>query len=482
MDENSDMDLLRQYADNQSESAFASLVSRHMNLVYSAALRKTGNPHVAEEITQVVFVILAQKAERIPTKTVLAGWLYQTARLTASSFLKLEARRARREQETYMQNELGATAPDETWKQLAPLLEDAMGYLGERERAAVVGRYYAGQSLAELAMASGITENAAKKRIHRALEKLHRYFAKRGVASTAATIAGAISVNSVQAAPAALANAVTAVALGKGATASGSTLTLIKGALKLMAWTKAKTAIVAGVVVLLAAGTTPLVIKEIQEHRTYPWQVAGFDGQRLNQAPSQVAILRSKIGKRSSMGNNTAGKMMGTGVTAQSVVGAAYGLVMPTRTVAFKGLPDGRFDFIATLPNGNKEALQQEVKRKFGVIASRETREADVLLLKLHHSNASSLTPSTAKRVSVNANNNQLSFTGCTMDSLAANLEPILKIPILNQTGLPGNFDMELKWDDRKPEGLKQAVLDQLGLELVPGREPVEMLVVEKVK
>jgi len=84
--------------------------------------------------------------------------------------------------------------------------------------------------------------------------------------------------------------------------------------------------------------------------------------------------------------------------------------------------------------------------------------------------------------VSVNENNNRLSFTGCTIDSLAANLEPILKIPVLNQTGLAGNFDIDLKWDDRNPEGLKQTVLDTLGLELVPGRVPVEMLVVEKVK
>ncbi len=102
-----DMDLLRQYADGNSESAFAALVSRHVNLVYCAALRKTGNPAAAEEITQVVFILLAQKAGRLPDKTVLPGWLYQTARLAAASFLKPEARRSRREQEAYMQTELG---------------------------------------------------------------------------------------------------------------------------------------------------------------------------------------------------------------------------------------------------------------------------------------------------------------------------------------------------------------------------------------
>ncbi len=266
MDDMTDMDLLRQYADRQSESAFAGLVSRHMNLVYSAAFRKTGNSQAAEEITQAVFVILAEKAGRIPAKAILPGWLYQTARLTAASYLKSEARRIRREQETYMQSELDTTAPDETWKQLAPLLEDAMGQLGENERAAVLLRFFGDKSFAEVATTSGITENAAKKRVHHALEKLHRYFSRRGVKSTIAVIAGAISTNSVQAAPTALAKSVTAMAAAKGATASSSTLNLVKGALKIMAWTKAKIAIGIGAGILLAVGAATTVMSQSQVH------------------------------------------------------------------------------------------------------------------------------------------------------------------------------------------------------------------------
>jgi RNA polymerase sigma factor (sigma-70 family) len=259
MHDATDMDLLRQYADGNSDAAFAALVSRHVDLVYSAALRKTGNLHAAEEITQAVFIILARKAGRILDKTILPGWLYQTARLTASSFLRRETRRVRREQEAYMQTEPYTIAPDETWEQLAPLLEDAMGQLGDKDRAAVVQRFFGGKSFAEVATAAGVSENAAKKRVSHALEKLHRYFARRGVSSTTAIIAGAISANSVQAAPMALAKSVTAIAVSKGAAASGSTLTLIKGALKIMAWTKAKTAIVI-VGVSLATVTTPVVI------------------------------------------------------------------------------------------------------------------------------------------------------------------------------------------------------------------------------
>ena len=291
MHDATDMDLLRQYAVGNSDAAFAALVSRHVDLVYSAALRKTGNLHAAEEITQAVFIILAQKAGRIVDKTILPGWLYQTARLTASSFLRRERRRVRREQEAFMLIRLARrseTKADETWRLLAPLLEDAMGQLGDKDRAAVVLRFFGGKSFAEVAMAAGVSENAAKKRVGHALEKLHRYFSKRGVSSTTAIIADAISTHSVQAAPVALAKSVTAVAIAKGAAASGSTLTLIKGALKIMAWTKMKTAIVVGASVLIAAGTTEITIKEIQKHRTYQWQShdsdSGFDSDVLDQA------------------------------------------------------------------------------------------------------------------------------------------------------------------------------------------------------
>ena len=165
MHDTTDMDLLRQYADGNSDAAFAALVSRHVDLVFSAALRKTGNLHAAEEITQAVFIILAQKAGRIVDKTILPGWLYQTARLTASSFLRRETRRVRREQEAFMQTEPQTAAPDETWEQLAPLLEDAMGQLGDQDRAAVVLRFFGGKSFAEVAAAAGVSENAAKKRV-----------------------------------------------------------------------------------------------------------------------------------------------------------------------------------------------------------------------------------------------------------------------------------------------------------------------------
>jgi|ERR1017187_4955462 uncharacterized protein (TIGR03435 family) len=492
MQEVADMELLREYVHRNSDEAFATLVTRHVNLVYSAALRKTGDPNAAEEIIQAVFIILAKKASRLSPRTILSGWLYQAARLTSASFLRTEIRRARREQEAYMQSLANETEP-ELWPQMAPLLEDAMGWLGEKDRNAIALRFFEGKSFQEIGTAFGASENAAKKRVAHALEKLHRYFSKRGVSSTTAIIAGAISANSVQAAPAMLAKSVTAVAIAKGAAASGSTLTLIKGALKIMAWTKAKTAIVSGVVVLLAAGTTTVTVKEIQEHRTYPWQVEGFDSRVLDQQPQQVGILSSKArsGARGTSDKMGHVKLMGTGVSAKSVVQVAYGFQSPTRTVVSADLPQGKYDYIASLLAGNEEALQQEVKRKFNVVGRREMREADVLLLKIQDPNAPNLKPSRGwrphKGSSSNSGAGQWSCQNSPLSSLADYLENYLGIPVIDQTGLTNNFDIDLKWKqsnwrEPNPDGLKQAVLDQLGLELVPSHEPIEMLVVEKVK
>jgi RNA polymerase sigma factor (sigma-70 family) len=270
MPELNDHELLAEFARNESEAAFATLVARYVNLVYSAALRFTGNPHHAEEITQAVFIVLARKAGKLSSRIVLSGWLYQTARLTAANFVKGEIRRERREQEVYMQSTLNE--PDlSSWKQLAPLLDEAMGRLGETDRNAVVLRFFENKTAQEVAATLKLNEAAAHKRVERALEKLRKFFTKRGVTLSTAAIAGTVSASSVQAAPMALAKSVTTVAIAKGVTASTSTLTLINGALKIMAWTKTKTAVVVGVVAILAATSTTVIgIKMARAHYAPP--------------------------------------------------------------------------------------------------------------------------------------------------------------------------------------------------------------------
>jgi RNA polymerase sigma factor (sigma-70 family) len=254
-----DMELVRQYARCKSEEAFATLVSRHVGLVYSVALRQVRDPSLAEEITQTVFIILARKAGSLGSNTVISGWLYRTARYAASKALTLRRRRQNREQEAYMQSQLTGTETD-TWREIEPLLETAMGQLGERDHNALVLRFFEDRSFKDISSVLSTSEAGAKMRVNRALEKLRKLFIKRGLTLSAAAIGGAISAYSVQAAPIGLATSVTVAAV-KGATVTTSTLTLIETTLRLMAWTKLKTTLVVGAIALLAAGTATVTVQ-----------------------------------------------------------------------------------------------------------------------------------------------------------------------------------------------------------------------------
>src|SRR5438445_606348 len=136
-----DMTLVREYAQSNSEQAFATLVSRHINVVYSVALRQVGDAHLAQEISQAVFIILARKARSLSPKTILSGWLCRTARYVSADLLKNQRRRQSREQESHMQSLLNE--PDSTaWSQIGPLLDEALNCLGEKEHDAVVLRFF----------------------------------------------------------------------------------------------------------------------------------------------------------------------------------------------------------------------------------------------------------------------------------------------------------------------------------------------------
>src|SRR5436190_9042054 len=225
---NDDTALVQEFAATQSERAFETLVARHVHLVHSAALRRTGDAHLAEEITQAVFIIFARKAGSLGKKTVLSSWLWRTTQFAAADALKTQRRRQQREQEAYMQSTQENSQSDTAWTEFSPMLDEAMLKLGWTDRSALVLRYFENKTVREVGDALGLPVRTAQKRVVRALEKLRRIFEKRGVTSTTTLIAEAISMNSVQPASAALIRSVGAVAIAQGSMATESTLVLMK--------------------------------------------------------------------------------------------------------------------------------------------------------------------------------------------------------------------------------------------------------------
>jgi RNA polymerase sigma factor (sigma-70 family) len=255
-----DCELLANFARTNSEDAFAEVVKRHVNLVYSAALRQTGgDAHLAKDVAQNVFTDLARKAAALSRRESLSGWLYTSVHFAAAKIIRTETRRRDRE-ETFMresENENNAGSPpaaalDNEWQQISAALDAAMHELKKTDRDAILLRYFENRPFAEVGARLGLNENAARMRVDRAVEKLRAVFARRGLAATAG-FASVISANAVQIAPAGLTTTFAATAI---ASAGTGTLTL----LKIMTATKIKI----GLAALVVAGGAAAIVTQHQ--------------------------------------------------------------------------------------------------------------------------------------------------------------------------------------------------------------------------
>ena len=223
MNDQTDSQLLRAYVQSRSESAFAELVRRHVDLVYSAALRMVCDSHLAQDVSQAVFVALAKNAGQLTDRPILSGWLHKTAQNIAAQTVRTDVRRRVREQEAVAMNELLSNEPNASWEEIAPHLDAGLGELSDSDRDAITLRFFERKSAREMAQRLNITEDAAQKRVNRAVDRLREFFSKRGVAVGASGLVVVISSNAIQAAPIGLAVTISASAALTGTLIQTST-------------------------------------------------------------------------------------------------------------------------------------------------------------------------------------------------------------------------------------------------------------------
>jgi RNA polymerase sigma factor (sigma-70 family) len=253
MDHRNDMALLAEFAESGCEKAFAEVVSRHVDLVYSAAFRQVQNASLAEEVTQAVFVLLSRKARRLGSKTVLSAWLFRAARFASQDALKGEFRRKRREQQAFELHEANP-ASGEAWREVAPKLDEALGNLSEQDRTAILLRYFENKSFRDVGRALSLGEEAARKRVERAVGKLRERLVSGKIEMPAAVLAGLITAHAIQAAPCGLGLSASTSALSEVADVSWAVAAMVKGATQAMLWEKLRQ------IAPLAAGIVMMVV------------------------------------------------------------------------------------------------------------------------------------------------------------------------------------------------------------------------------
>ncbi len=375
-----DAALLLRYATARDERAFAELVRRHLGLVYHAALRQCGgDAHRAEDVAQAVFTDLARKAEKLASRPVLASWLYTSTRYAAAQAVRGEARRQAREQEAHVMNEILSDNRAEAvaeWEKLRPQIDDALHALGDRDREAVLLRFFEGCAFAEIGEKLAVSEDAARVRVDRALEKLRATLVRRGITSTTAALGVALASQSAAAAPAGVAASVTGAALASAGVGGGI---LVAGLFGFMSTTKIATA-----VAIVAVGIGVVQYRSAREERM-------LAATRQSELRAKLQVAQQRIAaesKRADEADTDSAKLLQTVEAARASDGkpaagapAADGEWVPFERITNRGkaTPRDAFETMQWAQGvGDANAMAEAI-----VLPVRVRQEAEGILAKL---------------------------------------------------------------------------------------------------
>jgi RNA polymerase sigma factor (sigma-70 family) len=297
---NDDHELLQRYVRKGEQEAFRELVSRYAGLVYSAAMRHVREAVLAEEVAQNVFTLLAMKGKSVPREASLAGWLHKSACHLSRHACRSEARRRARESAAMtVHPPEGAAEP--AWEDLQPVLDESLDSLKSDDREAVLLRFMRGLSFREVGGVLRTSEDGARMKINRALEKLRGLLARRGITSTSAALSGTLATHAMAMVPAELARNLSTHALGTAShTANITQIALMS--------TKAKAVFITAGAALTAVIGTPLVMQREKNLRN-----------TIVELEDRIAGLSAVPATKSASSGNQQTKTAGTGSTAANV-------------------------------------------------------------------------------------------------------------------------------------------------------------------